>query len=369
VTANGRLGINLIGLTDGRLSGVGQYSVRLFETLIDLIREGITDVVLVGFIVPEARAHFSARAQPHLVDVRPKAGRVGRVLFDHTVFPFIIRRSRLDVLINPAFTGPLWGAKRHVPVIHDLYFKVVPELLESRQQKYLSALVPINLKLAWRVISDSRSSAGDIARFYPFAARKTRVVHLAGRFEDAVGLGLQTRSSSPYALIVSSMTANKNPATAIAAVAYVRGQGHDFQLKHIGADPIGLWERSVREAGAGYFCQALGSVDDERLLLEMAGATCLIAPSFYEGFGLPVLEGQQLGVPVLASNTSSLPEVGGQGALYFDPADSFGCAEHIIRLLLNPDLRGTLISKGYENAAQFTWRATAVETLRHLDLI
>jgi glycosyltransferase involved in cell wall biosynthesis len=365
-----RLGVNLIGLTSSRLSGVGQYSVKLFETMLDLVTEQSINLSVVGFVMPEARSHFSDHAQRQLVDVSPGFGRVRRVIFDHTRFPLIIHRARLDVLMNPAFTGPLWGAKRHVPVIHDLYFRVVPELLESRQQKYLAAVVPVNLMLAWRVITDSRSSATDIGRYYPFAVDRTRVVHLAGRFGSVVSSpSMSTRGTPPYALMVSSMTANKDPATAIAAVAHMRAQGHDFHLKHIGADPTSVWANAVGKANSSDFCHALGPIDDARMLTEMAGATCLVVPSVYEGFGLPVLEGQQLGAPVVCSNASSLPEVGGEGALYFNAGDATGCANHMTRLLVDPVYRCTVIEKGHANAARFTWRETAMQTLRNLDLM
>jgi glycosyltransferase involved in cell wall biosynthesis len=370
VPPSASLGVNLISLTSARLSGIGQYSVNLFETILDLVAEQSVNLSVVGFVMPEARSHFSDRAQRQLFDVSPGSGRVRRVIFDHTRFPLIIRRARLDVLINPAFTGPLWGAKRHVPVIHDLYFRVVPELLESRQQKYLAAIVPANLRLAWRVITDSHSSATDIGKFYPSAADRTCVVHLAGRFGSAPSTPPTSASGAqPYALMVSSMTANKDPATAIAAVAHMRAQGHDFHLKHIGADPTGVWANAVRKADGSKFCHALGPVDDTRMLAEMAGATCLVVPSVYEGFGLPVLEGQQLGAPVVCSNASSLPEVGGDGALYFDAGDATACANHMTHLLVDPVFRRMVTEKGHANAARFTWRATAMQTLRNLDLM
>ena len=107
----------------------------------------------------------------------------------------------------------------------------------------------------------------------------------------------------------------------------------------------------------------LGPVADADLPALYAAATCFVFPSRYEGFGLPVLEAMACGTPVACSNVSSLPEVAGDAALLFDPADAAAMAQAIARLLDEPSLRDDLRTRGLAQAARFTWERTAARTL------
>jgi glycosyltransferase involved in cell wall biosynthesis len=106
-----------------------------------------------------------------------------------------------------------------------------------------------------------------------------------------------------------------------------------------------------------------GYVADEDLPTLYSAATAFILPSLYEGFGLPVLEAMQCGTPVLCSNTASLPEVGGDAALYASPTNDSEFQQQIVTLLNNPTLRQQLITKGFEQAQKFSWQTCAEETL------
>ena len=106
-----------------------------------------------------------------------------------------------------------------------------------------------------------------------------------------------------------------------------------------------------------------GFVDSASKYALLKGADLLVFPSIYEGFGLPALEAQQVGVPVVCSKAASLPEVAGDAAIYFDPFSVDAMVKTIGQTALNPDLRKTLIQKGFQNAAKFSWEQTARLTL------
>ena len=106
-----------------------------------------------------------------------------------------------------------------------------------------------------------------------------------------------------------------------------------------------------------------GYLPDEELLLLFQNAVGFVFPSLYEGFGIPVLEAMQAGVPVACSNAASLPEVAGNAALLFDPLSVDEIVVSIRRLVNEPDLRTELIRKGQKNLTRFSWNKTARETL------
>jgi glycosyltransferase involved in cell wall biosynthesis len=106
-----------------------------------------------------------------------------------------------------------------------------------------------------------------------------------------------------------------------------------------------------------------GCLPDEDLLLFYHAADCLVYPSFYEGFGLPVLEAMACGCPVITSNVSSLPEVAGEAALLIDPYRFETITAALVSLLTNPDLSQSLIQRGFEQARRFTWEAAARKTV------
>ena len=130
-----------------------------------------------------------------------------------------------------------------------------------------------------------------------------------------------------------------------------RATEHEHELQEQ-ASGLGL-DRAVR---------FLGWLSEPELEGLYQAATCFVYPSLQEGFGLPVLEAMRRGTPVACSNTSSMPEVGGEAVLYFDPTDTAAIAAALARLLSEPELRERLTEAGTERQRLFTWRATAEAT-------
>ncbi|NCB29711.1 MAG: glycosyltransferase family 1 protein [Clostridia bacterium] len=168
--------------------------------------------------------------------------------------------------------------------------------------------------------------------------------------------------SQPYILFVGNANPRKNLARLIRAFDLAKEQGK-FPYQLILAGEYG-WKfdreaamAGIRHAGDVRFLDFVADEDMPRLY---SAANLFAFPTLYEGFGIPIIEAQRCGVPVLASNTSSLPEVGGaDSACYVDPLREDDICDGMRKVLCDPQFAAQLVTKGYENAARFDWNASA----------
>lgn len=313
--------------------------------------------------------------------------------------PLAIRGAGLDVFHAPTYTAPLWGVHPQAVTIHDVSCERVPEWNAYKNDRARRWFYRRSALAADAVITDSQFSKDEIVAAYGVAPETIRVIPLAaaatftpGPF-DAAAAPAGVRQ--PYLLHVGDLQVRRNLTTALAAVLKLRtAAGHSFRGASAGTD-VGRPFRSApggtaealpctlvcagvdRGIGADLAAQARAAGDPEALVLtgpvsEAAllnlyrGAAMLVYPSRYEGFGLPILEAMQCGVPVVAANSSSLPElVGGAGPLV--PAldvDAWSAAMHAI--LSNPAEAARLRAASLVRAALFSWDRTARETLAAL---
>lgn len=166
---------------------------------------------------------------------------------------------------------------------------------------------------------------------------------------------------APYVLFVGNRNPRKNLQRTISAFNEMKTETGIPHLLVIAGEQG--WKFDRTEVLKGISCEAdvrfLGFVPDEELPLLYSAAEGFVFPTLYEGFGIPVLEAQQCGTPVITSNCSALPETGGDAALYVDPTDTASIAAAMVQLLTDENLRQELIRKGYENAKRFSWDRSA----------
>jgi glycosyltransferase involved in cell wall biosynthesis len=298
----------------------------------------------------------------------PFASRARRILFEQLQLPRRLRRDGVDLLFNPAFTGPLWGARRIVTAVPDLYHQVIPEALDPGQRRFLKLMVPLCCRASWRVLTISHTSARDLVRFYPWLKDRIGVILLGSKFAEGAAATPREPANPPYLLMVANLTANKNPAAVVAAVARFRREVAPMQLRHVGHDLLGQLRDAIAAADAGGWAFSEADLSDAALAARFRGAFALAIPSLYEGFGMPVLEGQSLGVPVLCSDRGALPEVAGEGALFFDPTDADALFLRLAELAGDPMLADRLVAAGHANVGRFSWEACARAFLSECDL-
>ena len=177
------------------------------------------------------------------------------------------------------------------------------------------------------------------------------------------------RVKGDYILFVGTLQPRKNIERLVEAFSRLKSKVKNLNLVIIGKK--GWMYEDILNAPEKYNVsdrvKFLDSVSDEELPVFYQNAICFVLPSLYEGFGLPVLEAMKYGCPVITSNVSSLPEAGGDAALYFNPENVNDIAEKIKKVIEDKTLREEMIQKGYQQIKKFSWEKTARETLQVLE--
>lgn len=356
------IAINAMIVEAGRLSGIGHYTQQLALWFGRLSKEGANDHRIIVLCRTDAAHHFAGMDDVDVVKISTRGGRIARVLLEQFHLPRILRAERVDAVLNPAFTGPVRGAATIVTTVHDLYFKVVPELMPRAQRAFLAAAVPYCCRHSTCIVTTSASTMRDLELHYPTLAGKVIVVPMANRLPAPATLPAphEHNGHAPFVLIVAALTGNKNPGPLVDAVALARRNHPRLELMHVGKDPEGLLVDAVRRNDAGEWVTSQNGISDAELARLYEMSLCVAIPSLYEGFGLPMLEAQAAGAPVIASNRSALPEVGGpDAAMYVDATDASSIAAAIEALLVSPERRQALRVAGFANQQRFSWERTA----------
>ncbi len=299
-----------------------------------------------------------------------------RRLWTHRQLAGEVLRQPPDVLFIPAhvlpFVLPVWRLPPSVVTVHDLGYRHFPQTHTWRQRIYLDWSTQWNTLAATHLIAVSQATAADLHHFYRAPRHKTTVVyeaHTTGKRVAASevhalchGLGV----AQPYLLYVGTIQPRKNLARLLQAYTQLATAGRISSDLVLAGGEGWLAEallEQARHAGLSNRVHWLGYVPEADLPALYQGAQAFCFPSLFEGFGLPVLEAQAYGVPVMTANNSSLPEIAGDAALLVDPTDVDAIAEAMLRLSQDEALRQRLIAAGHENVKRFSWEKAARETL------
>ena len=307
-------------------------------------------------------------------------------------------KERPDVLFIPASAMPIIHPKNTVAAIHDVGFMQYPESYGRWQRRYLKWSTRFAVKYAKKIITISEFSKQELVKYFftpsyspPLKegenlADKIFVTHLgydAAKFKvienrEAVNNVLTKYGiSQPFVLSVGRLEKKKNIDGLIRAWAILKntpsysppsqgGDGRGYNLVLAGSPGHGFAEikELIKDNNLAEGIIILDYVSQQDLPVLYNAAAVFVLPSWYEGFGLPILEAFACGAPVVSSNAASLPEVGGEAALYVEPKDYQALARAIAIAASDENLRQELITKGRERVRQFGWEKCAVETLK-----
>ena len=265
---------------------------------------------------------------------------------------------------------PLRGVPT-VLTIHDMIFKMFPEHQKRLNYWYLNATMPLYCRKADAIVTVSESSKRDIVAHYGLDPARVNVIYEAAapEFVPAAPEALdevRRRYSLPerFMIHVGTIEPRKNLTRLIAALERLREAGLIIPLLVVGGKGWlydEFFER-LEQSNVRDDVHFPGFVPSADLPAIYSAASLAAVPSVYEGFGLPVLEAMACGTPVVSSGASSLPELGGEAARYFDPYDVEAMAEAIGEVWGDELLQGEMREKGLRQAAKFSWKRAAEET-------
>jgi len=286
---------------------------------------------------------------------------------------------RVDVLFVPAHTVPIIHPENTVVTIHGLEYEFCGQAYSAWEKLYMKVSIRKSCRWASRIISVSENTKQDLMKLYKVPAEKIQVIYEGCSFCHS-GLDPESRiraqilkqvqdDSHPYLLFLGRIEERKNVGNILEAFEILK-EKYKIQHKLILAGKPGYgWEKikaKITNSKNKDDISELGFVSEQEKWEFLKNAEVFVFPTQYEGFGIPILEAQSVGCPVVASNNSSIVEVADDSALLIDPKNPAEIAEAIFKIISNQTFKKDLIEKGHENVKRFSWEKCAREVAEFL---
>src|SRR4030042_3636667 len=359
----------LIGIDASRAfvknrTGIEEYSYQVIKNLTSFLGESqvllyldprINKVKFIDFELPKNWETRFLRS--------PKFWTQMRLSFEMMLRP-------VDVLFVPAHTVPLIHPKNTVVTIHGLEYEFCPKAYSLFERLYMRWSIRKSCKWAKRIIAVSENTKKDLMKLYKVPEGKIKVIYEGisdSNFQFSI-FNFQKifndKIFKPYFLFVGRLEERKNIAGIVKAFEMLKEK---YKIPHklilVGKFGFGAEEIKNKIDNSNYRNDIIltGYVSDNEKSDLLKSADVFVFATFYEGFGLPILEAQSVGTPVVTSNLSSMPEVAGDSAVLVDPKDASAIAEATYKLISNESYKNDIIEKGLENIKRFSWDKCAEE--------
>jgi glycosyltransferase involved in cell wall biosynthesis len=365
-----KVAINLLPFTD--YQGLEVYTINLINALSKKFSEDEFILLKTPFS-PEAFAVFAPNVSEYIIPVSMPRKSFFAVA-QQLAIGRAMRAAGAEILFCTSPAGPLF-MKNKIVTIHDCAYDRFPEFANLFSKWYFKMMFYSAKYRSRGVITISEFSKRELIDLYGFRPDRVHAIYSAlpelpavsGLLEEGVlkKFGLE---KGKYFFYIGNTRPRKNIKGLLDAFSHF-SRHEDYKLVLAGKIDTRFIDVSAEAARLGIASRVVQTdfISDEEKVALYKGAAALTFPSYYEGFGFPVLEAQSLGVPVITSNTSSLPEVGGsQGAVYVDPYNVQSIASAMEKMVADGPLHEELIAAGRENVKRFSWDKTAKETMEVL---
>jgi glycosyltransferase involved in cell wall biosynthesis len=335
------------------LTGVQRFAEQISLSLND-IRDDIV------FLSPPGILRKDVADQLHVKEIGKKSGHQ----WEQVELPRFLKNNGSGLLLNLGSTAPIFY-NNQIVTHHDVTYKRYPASFSKKFRLFYSLLIPMMLKNSKKLLTVSEFSKKEINDIYGYPVDKIEIIYnaVSEKFKRSERLN----GSEDYFLAVSSPNFHKNFHGMLKAFELL-GSNYNVSLKIIGKTAASFSKQDfsslIKNSEKIKF---MGRVDDDEMISLYQNALAFVFPSFYEGFGIPPLEAQSCGCPVISSNMASMPEVLRDSAIYFDPKNETDIASAMEKIILDSSLRAELISKGDANIQRFSWHDSAAKVSRIVD--
>lgn len=335
------------------LSGVQRTALELIQALDTFINSNPDILTKFSFTIVYSGTIVNEIKLKHIT--LSKRGFATGIMWEQLELPFITRKG---FLISLCSISTLFKRNQFV-MVHDASFFVNEDFFSKNFVKWYKFAIPILGKISKKILTVSQFSKSELVKYARFKPDKVDIIynsadHILKYSEPSQEFIIKIDSLRPYCLAVSNLGLNKNFGGLSQALNKMNFAPYNMLIA--GGRMKGL---NANELNDQHSVTYLGYVSDNELKYLYQNSSLFLFPSFYEGFGIPPLEAMALGCPVIASNTSSLPEVLNDAAAYFNPFDVDDMAHQIQVLLNDNEQLATLKEKGYRQAARYSWHKSA----------
>jgi len=355
------------------LTGIGRYT---FELLSRLIQSDYEWYLYSSGPPPPFCSGIIQAANVHLIQSNIKS-RFGRFIWWHFFLPRLLGRNCINLFWSPAHRIPFFLSRRvkTMVTIHDLVWKHAPSTMKFSNWLLDSLLMPYSVMRADKVICISHSTKNDLLTLFPNIKNKVKIIYLGITVHNLVNTNQiidLPKINSSYILFVGTFEPRKNIERLVRAFSLLEESLKDStSLVLVGGNGWGNQNLKslINNLKLNQRVINLGWVNDDHLAYLYKNALFVAMPSLYEGFGLPLIEAMQYGVPSLTSVTSSMPEIIEDAGELVNPHDVESIRGGLTRLLLNRQYLDDLGRKAFVRSKKFSWELATSETLEVIDMI
>lgn len=363
-----RIAVNTRLLLKGKLEGIGWFT---YENFIRITRQHPEHQFFFLFDRPYDNDFvFGSNITPVVLRPQSRHPFLWYIWFEWSVTRFL-KNNQIDIFVSPDGYLSLTTPTPQLAVIHDINFYHNPKGLPFLTSWYLNSFFPKYTRKAKRVVTVSQSSKDDIVKNYCIDNSKIDVVYngasdvFAPLTETEISLIRNKISGGlPYFVFVGALNPRKNIDGLINAYSIFRNKSNS-NIKLVLVGEAMFKTKKIKKAYNQCPFQSdivfAGRCGIEELQCIVGASLAMIYPSFFEGFGIPILEAMKCDIPLAVSNTTSMPEVAGNAAIYFNPSDTESIANSMLELMENKSLRDKLIANAAKQSALFSWDISSIK--------